>query len=230
MKVLKFGGTSIGTAENILRIKKIIESQKEQVIIVISALNGVTDQLIELCTHAAAKDKNFFRVYNEIEIKHLEAIKVLFEEPLLTEVQSRINSYLKELSNIINGIYLLNDITPKIQDKVLSFGEIMATHIVSKVIENAELVDVKGLIKTDSTFGNAAVNLPLSTRLIRSFFKNYKKTAVIPGFIASNDKGETTTLGRGGSDYTAALVTAALDIPRLEIWTHVDVFMTAVPT
>ena len=229
MKVLKFGGTSIGTAENILRIKKIIESQKEQVIIVISALNGVTDQLIELCTHAAAKDKNFFRVYNEIEIKHLEAIKVLFEEPLLTEVQSRINSYLKELSNIINGIYLLNDITPKIQDKVLSFGEIMATHIVSKVIENAEMVDVKGLIKTDSTFGNAAVNLPLSTRLIRSFFKNYKKTAVIPGFIASNDKGETTTLGRGGSDYTAALVTAALDIPRLEIWTHVDGFMTADP-
>jgi len=229
MKVLKFGGTSIGTAENIQRIQKIIESQKEQVIIVISALHGVTDQLIELCKHAAAKDMNFFRIYNEIEIKHLEAIKMLFEEPLLTEVQSRINSYLKELSNIINGIYLLNDITPKIQDKVLSFGELMASHIISKVIDNAEIVDVKGLIKTDSSFGHAVVNMPLSTRLIRSFFKNYKKTAVVPGFIASNDKGETTTLGRGGSDYTAALIAAALEAPRLEIWTDVDGFMTADP-
>ncbi|MBN1416265.1 MAG: bifunctional aspartate kinase/homoserine dehydrogenase I [Bacteroidales bacterium] len=229
MKVLKFGGTSIGTAENILRIKKIIENQKEPVIIVISALHGVTDQLIELCTHAAAKDKNFFRLYNEIEIKHLEAIKALFEEPMLTEVQSRINSYLKELSNIINGVYLLNDITPKIQDKVLSFGEIMASHIISKVIENGEMIDAKGLIRTNSNFGHATVNMPLSYRLIRSFFKNYKKTAVIPGFIASNDKGETTTLGRGGSDYTASLITAALDIPRMEIWTDVDGFMTADP-
>ena len=229
MKVLKFGGTSIGTAENILWIKKIIEKQQEQVIIVISALHGVTDQLIELCTHAAAKDKNFFRVYNEIEIKHLEVIKMLFEEPVLTEVQSRINSYLKELSNIINGIYLLNDITPKIQDKVLGFGEIMASFIISKVIENAEMADAKAMIKTDSSFGHAVVNIPLSTRLIRSFFKNYKKTAVIPGYIASNDKGETTTLGRGGSDYTAAILAAALDVPRLEIWTDVDGFMTADP-
>ncbi len=227
--MLKFGGTSIGTAENILRIKKIIEAQPEQLIVVISALHNVTDQLIELCTHAAAKDKNFFRVYNEIEIKHLEAIKLLFEEPLLTEVQSRINSYLKELSNIINGIYLLNDITPKIQDKVLSFGEIMASYLISKVIDNAEVVDAKGMIKTDSSFGHAVVNMPLSTRLIRSFFKNYKKTAVVPGFIASNDKGETTTLGRGGSDYTAAILAAALDAPRLEMWTDVDGFMTADP-
>ena len=149
MKVLKFGGTSIGTAENILRIKKIIESQKEQIIIIISALHGVTDQLLDLCTHAAAKDKNFFRLYNEIEIKHLDAVRTLFEEPLLTEVESRINSYLKELSNIINGIYLLNDITPKIQDKVLSFGEIMASQIISKVMDNAEMIDAKGLIRTD---------------------------------------------------------------------------------
>jgi aspartokinase/homoserine dehydrogenase 1 len=229
MKVLKFGGTSIGTAENILRIRKIIESQTEQVIIIISALHGVTDQLIELCTHAAAKDKNFFRLYNEIEIKHIDIIRTLIKEPLLTEAESHVNSYLKELSNIINGIYLLNDITPKIQDKVLSFGETMASYSISKIIENAEMIDAKGLIRTDSTFGHAIVNIPLSYRLIRSFFKNYKKTAIIPGFIASNDKGETTTLGRGGSDYTAALVAAALEIPKLEIWTDVDGFMTADP-
>jgi aspartokinase/homoserine dehydrogenase 1 len=229
MKVLKFGGSSIGSAENILRVKKIIESQNEQVVIVVSALQGVTDQLIELCTHAAAKDKNFFRVYNEIEIKYLEVIKALFEEPMQKEVLTQINAYLKELSSIINGIYLLNDITPKIQDKVLGFGEIMATFIVSKVLENAEMVDAKGLIRTDSAFGNATVNFTLSIRLIRSFFKNYKKIAVIPGFIASNDKGETTTLGRGGSDYTAAIISAALDVNRLEIWTDVDGFMTADP-
>ena len=229
MKVLKFGGTSIGSAENIIRIRKIIESEKEQVAVVISALQGITDKLIELCTLAAAKDKNFFRVYNEIEIKHLDVIQTLFEEPLQAEVMTRINAYLKELSNIINGIYLLNDITPKVKDKVLSFGEIMAAYIISRLIENSEFVDAKGLIRSDSSFGKAEVNFPLSLRLIRSFFKNYKKTAIIPGFIASNDKGETTTLGRGGSDYTAAIISAALEVSKLEIWTDVAGFMTADP-
>jgi aspartokinase/homoserine dehydrogenase 1 len=229
MKVLKFGGTSIGTPENIIRVKKIIESQTDQVIIVISAFDGITDKLISLCNYAAIKDNNFFRIYNEIEIKYLDVVNALFEEPLKAEVSSRINSYLKELSNIINGIYLLNDITPKIQAKVLSFGEIMASFIISRLIENSEMVDPKALIKTDSVYAHANVNFTLSSRLIKSFFKNYKKIAVVPGFIASNEKGEITTLGRGGSDYTAAIISAALEVNRLEIWTDVDGFMTADP-
>jgi len=229
MKVLKFGGSSIDSPENVARVKKIIESQTGQVIVVVSALRGITDELLELSKQAAARDKNFFRLYNEIEIRHNDLVNSVFELPLREEVLSHVNATLKDLISIINGVYLLNDLTPKIQDKILSFGEILSSYIISKVIENAELIDVKGLIKTDSLFGNAKVNFPLSDRLIRSQFKNYRKTGIVPGFIAGNERGETTTLGRGGSDYTAAIISAALEVERLEIWTDVDGFMTADP-
>jgi len=229
MKVLKFGGYSIDTAENILGVKKIIESQTEPVVIVVSAFHGITDKLLELSRLAASRDKNFFRIYSEIEIKHTDIVNSLFEEPLQTSVMSHINTYLKDLISIINGIYLLNDLTPKIQDRILSFGEIMSSCIISMVISNAEVVDAKALIKTDSKFGNARVNFPLTNRLIRAQFHNYKKTGVVPGFIGSGEHNETTTLGRGGSDYTAAIVSAALEVSRLEIWTNVDGFMTADP-
>ncbi|MBN2812896.1 MAG: bifunctional aspartate kinase/homoserine dehydrogenase I, partial [Bacteroidales bacterium] len=130
---------------------------------------------------------------------------------------------------IINGVYQLNDLTPKIQDKILSFGEIMSAHIVSKVIENAEVLDAKLLIKTDDHYGNAHVNFPLTNRLIRAQFNNYKKTGIVPGFIASSEHSQITTLGRGGSDYTAAIIAAALEVKQLEIWSNVDGFMTADP-
>jgi aspartokinase/homoserine dehydrogenase 1 len=229
MKVLKFGGSSIGSSENILRVKKIIEEQPGQVVVVVSAFYEITDQLLELAKLAASRDKYFFRLYNEIEIKHLEIINSLFEDPLQAEVKLQVNSILKELINIINGVYLLNDLTPKIQDKIMSFGEILSSYIISKIILNSELLDVKGLIKTDSNFGNAKINFPLTSRLIRAQFNNYKKTGIVPGFIASNDRNETTTLGRGGSDYTAAIISSALEVDRLEIWTDVDGFMTADP-
>jgi aspartokinase/homoserine dehydrogenase 1 len=229
MKVLKFGGSSIGSSENILRVKKIIEEQPVQVVVVVSAFHGITDQLLELAKHAASRDKYFFRLFNEIEIKHLDTVNNLFDEPLRTDVLLQVNSFLKELINIINGVYLLNDLTPKIQDKILSFGEVLSSYIISKIIANSELIDVKGLIKTDSNFGNAKVNIPLSSRLIRAQFNNYKKTGIVPGFIASNNRNEITTLGRGGSDYSAAVISAALEVEKLEIWTDVDGFMTADP-
>jgi len=229
MKVLKFGGYAIDSAENILRVKEIIESQSGPIVVVVSALHGITDQLLELSKQAASRNKNFFRLYNEIEIKHIGIITSLFEEPLQSEVMSHINTYLKDLIRIINGVYLLNDLTPKIQDKILSFGEIMSSYILSKYIHNAEVIDAKGMIKTDSNFGNARVNFSLSDRLIRAQFNNYKKTGIVPGFIGCSEHNETTTLGRGGSDYTAAIISAALDVTRLEIWTNVDGFMTADP-
>jgi bifunctional aspartokinase / homoserine dehydrogenase 1 len=229
MKILKFGGSSIDSPENILRVKKIIEFQSTQVIVVISAFHGITDMLLELSRLAAIRDKSYFRLYNEIESRHIDTVTRLFEGPLREEVLQHINNYLKELISIINGMYLLNDITPKVQDKILSFGEILSSRIISHIIRNAEIVDVKGLIKTDSHFGNARVNFPLSNRLIRSHFKNFKKIAIVPGFIASNEHNDTTTLGRGGSDYTAAILSAALEVERLEIWTDVDGFMTADP-
>jgi bifunctional aspartokinase / homoserine dehydrogenase 1 len=229
MKVLKFGGYAIDSAKNILRVKKIVESESGTPVVVVSAFHGITDKLLELSRLAAMRDKYFFRLYNEIEIKHTEIVTGLFEEPLRTGVLSHLNTYLKDLISIINGVYLLNDVTPKIQDKILSFGEIMSSYIISRVIGNAEMIDPKGLIKTDRTFGNARVNFALSDRLIRAQFKNYKKTGVIPGFIGSSEHNETTTLGRGGSDYTASIISAALGVERLEIWTNVDGFMTADP-
>ncbi len=229
MKVLKFGGYSIDTPENILRVKEIIDSQSESIIVVVSAFHGITDKLLELSNLAAARDRYFFRLYNEIEIKHMDMITRLFPEPRQTEVISHINTYLKDLISIINGVYLLNDLTPKTQDRILSFGEIMSSYIISKIIRNSEVIDVKGIIKTDNHFGNARVNFPLSNRLIRAQFNNFKKTGIVPGFIGSSDHNEITTLGRGGSDYTAAIISAALDVSKLEIWTNVDGFMTADP-
>lgn len=229
MKVLKFGGSTINSAENILRVKKIIESQQDQTIIVISALSGVTDQLLDLSKQAARREEDFFRIFNSIENKHLEIINTLFEKPLLNKVVSHVELLFKDLSSIINGVYLLNDLTPKIQDKILSFGEIISSYIISNVIPNAEQVDVRVLIKTNSDYGNAKVNFHLTDHLVRAYFKNYRKTGIVPGFIASSEANETTTIGRGGSDYTASIIAAALEADRLEIWTTVDGFMTADP-
>jgi bifunctional aspartokinase / homoserine dehydrogenase 1 len=229
MKVLKFGGYAIDTSENILRVKNIIESQTEPVVVVVSAFHGITDKLVDLSRLASSRDKNYYRVYNEIEKKHLDIINNLFEEPQRTIITATINAYLKDLVSIINGVYQLNDLTPKIQDKILSFGEVMSSYMMSKIISNAEVVDAKGLVKTDDHYGNAKVNFPLTNRLIRAQFNRYKKTGVVPGFIASSEHNVTTTLGRGGSDYTAAIISAALEVSTLEIYTDVDGFMTADP-
>jgi aspartokinase/homoserine dehydrogenase 1 len=229
MKVLKFGGYAIDSAENILKVKEIVDSQSEPVVVVVSAFHGITDKLIELSALAAERNRNFFRIHNEIEAKHTNIINALFEESKRTEVHNRINALNKDLISIINGVYQLNDLTPKIQDKILSFGEIMSSYIISKVLDNAEVIDAKGLIKTDDNYGNARVNFPLTNRLIRAQFNRYKKTGVVPGFIASSEHNNTTTLGRGGSDYTSAIISAALEVDRLEIWTNVDGFMTADP-
>ncbi len=229
MKVLKFGGYAIDTAENILKVKKIVESQTVPVVIVVSAFHGITDQLLELSKLASQRDKNYFRLHNDIEKKHTDIINALFEEPVRSEVSDRINTWLKDLISIINGVYQLNDLTPKIQDRILSFGEIMSSYIISRIIDNAEVVDAKGLIKTDDNYGKAHVNFPLTNRLIRAQFNHYKKTGIVPGFIASSEHNITTTMGRGGSDYTAAIISAALEVEMLEIWTNVDGFMTADP-
>lgn len=229
MKVLKFGGYAIDSAENILKVRDIIAAQKEPVVIVVSAFHGITDKLLDLSNAAAARDMNFFRLHTEIENKHTDIINTLFEEPLRDQVLSKISTWLKDLVSIINGVYQLNDLTPKIQDKILSFGEIMSSYIISRVIENAEVLDAKLLIKTDDHYGNAHVNFPLTNRLIRAQFNNYKKTGIVPGFIASSEHSHITTLGRGGSDYTAAIIAAALEVNQLEIWSNVDGFMTADP-
>ncbi len=229
MKVLKFGGSSVGSAENMLKVKKIIESQSDQIVVVVSAVQGITDKLNELAMLAADNDRNFFRIYNEIEKRHLDIINTLFRDPVKGKVLSQINSLFKELSDIVNGLFLVNDLTLKVKDRILSYGEQMSSLIISQLIDNSVLINIKNFIKTNSDFGNAKVNFTHTNRLLGYRFKTIKKTAVVPGFIASSDRNETTTLGRGGSDYTAAIIAAALNADRLEIWTDVDGFMTADP-
>jgi aspartokinase/homoserine dehydrogenase 1 len=229
MKVLKFGGSSVSSSENILKVKKIIESQKDQVVVVISAVQGITDKLEELAKLASNGNRNFFKTYNAIEIKHFELINSLFQEPAKKEVQYQVNELLKELSNIINGLFLVGDLTLKVKDRILSFGERLSSCIISRVIDNCVLINIKNFIKTNSDFGNAKVDFTHTNRLVRYRFKTIKNTAIVPGFIAHSDRNEITTLGRGGSDYTAAIIAAALDADQLEIWTDVDGFMTADP-
>ena len=229
MKVLKFGGSSVSSPENILRVKKIVESQKDQVVVVVSAVQGITDKLEELGRLAADGDRNFFKTYNSIEMKHFELINALFKDTDKKEVQSQINSLLKELSNIINGVSLIGDLTLKVNDRILSFGERLSSTILSRIIDNSVLIHIRNFIKTNNEFGNAKVDFTHTNRLVRYRFKTIKNTAIVPGFIAHSDRNEITTLGRGGSDYTAAIIAAALDADRLEIWTDVDGFMTADP-
>ncbi|HJX71661.1 MAG TPA: bifunctional aspartate kinase/homoserine dehydrogenase I [Bacteroidales bacterium] len=229
MKVIKFGGSSVSSPERIMNVKGIVESQDDPVIVVVSAFGDTTDKLLNLCHLASTKDHHFFKVYNEIEGMHLDFISALFKEKKAGEVLNKVNSLLKELSNIVNGIYLLGDITPKIQDKVVSFGELLSSLIISELIKDCELLDVRNLVKTNSDFSAAKVNFSVTNRQIKFRFKNFKKASIIPGFIASNERNETTTLGRGGSNYTASIFAAAMDAERLEIWTDVDGFMTADP-
>jgi aspartokinase/homoserine dehydrogenase 1 len=229
MKVLKFGGSSVSSAENMLKVKKIIESQADQIVVVVSAVQGITDKLQELAMLAADNDRNFFRIYNEIEKKHLDIINTLFQESVKSKVLSQVNSLFKELSDIVNGLFLVNDLTLKVKDRILSYGEQLSSLIINQLIDNSVLINIKNFIKTNSDFGNAKVNFTHTNRLLGYRFKTIKKTAIVPGFIASSDRNETTTLGRGGSDYTAAIIAAALNADRLEIWTDVDGFMTADP-
>jgi aspartokinase/homoserine dehydrogenase 1 len=229
MKVLKFGGSSVSSADNMLIVKKIVENQSDQVVVVVSAVQGITDKLQELAILAADNDRAFFRVYNEIEKKYLDIINSLFDEPATNKVLLQVNSLFKELRDIINGLFLVNDLTLKIKDRILSYGEQLSSLILSQLIDNCVLIDIKNFIKTNSDFGNAKVNFTHTNRLLGYRFKTIKKTAIVPGFIASSDRNEITTLGRGGSDYTAAIIAAALNANRLEIWTDVDGFMTADP-
>ncbi len=229
MKVLKFGGSSVGSTEIINVVKNIIQKQENPAVVVVSAFRGVTDQLINLSTMAASKDDAYTTELTQLRTRHLNTVNELVEESRKVETIDTVTHFLDELEDILRGLYLLNDITPKIYDYILSFGERLSAYIISQSIEGAINIDCRELIKTDSRFGNARVDFEKTNELIRQYFANVKGLVIAPGFIASNNKGETTTLGRGGSDYTASIFAAALNAEGLEIWTDVDGFMTADP-
>ncbi len=229
MKVLKFGGSSVGSPEVILEVKKIVENQQEQCVVVVSAFKGITDQLIRLSSLASQRDESYTMELTEIEKRHCDVIEKIVPQESKEVITVKIKNKINDLHDILHGVFLLKELSLKTQDYILSFGEQLSATIISEVIKNAEYIDSREIIKTDRNFSNAHVDFRTSIELIKKRFKGFDKTCVLPGFIASSESDETTTLGRGGSDYTAAIIAAALNVTQLEIWTDVSGFMTADP-
>ncbi len=227
MKVLKFGGTSVGSAGNIRQVKKIIEQQNNDIIVVVSALGGVTDLILKAARVAASGTGDFQPVLAEIKKRHTQVISDLFNgaAPMVYIAEE----LLDELEQILTGITLVGELTPKTLDRIAGIGERVSSHILAQFIPGAVRKDASELIQTDSHFGKAAVDFEITNRQIQKEFSGFTGIAVVPGFISKNARGEFTTLGRGGSDYTAAILSAALEVEALEIWTDVDGFMTADP-
>ena len=226
MKVLKFGGTSVGSAANIRRVKDIVLGQQDDVIVVVSAMGGVTDKILKAAGNAVSGTTDFHTELTEIRAKHDETLRELFDRT--DSVKNVVNDLLDELEQILTGITLVGELTAKTLDRIAGIGERVSSHIVAQFI-GAERLDSSTFIQTDSKFGKATVDFTITNQMIGDIFEGFKGIAVVPGFIARNTKGEFTTLGRGGSDYTAAIIAAALDVDMLEIWTDVNGFMTADP-
>ena len=227
MKVLKFGGTSVGSAENIKRVKEIVEKQTDDVIVVVSALGGVTDKIVRAAQLASTGTTNFQTELTAIKNKHTEVIQTLFNGS--GSIEYIVEELLDELEQILTGITLVGELTVKTLDRITGIGERISSHIVAQFISGAIRKDSAEFIQTDNNFGKATVDFVVTNQKIREEFAGFKGIAVVPGFISKNSKGEFTTLGRGGSDYTAAIIAAALEVESLEIWTDVDGFMTADP-
>lgn len=228
MRVLKFGGSSVGSPERIEKVKQIIAKKGDAVLVVVSALQGITDQLEAVSRMAAAKDQGYKNLLTEIRTRHTDTVTTLITSDTST-ILSTVESQLDELTDILEGVYLLNDLTPKVHDRIVSFGELLSSQIIAEYLKQAQFLDSREVIKTNSKYGNAKVDFDLTNKLIQSKIDANKGVYIVPGFVASNAEGITTTLGRGGSDYTAAIYASALDCEALEIWTDVDGFMTADP-
>ena len=226
MKVLKFGGTSVGNAENIKKVKAIVETQNDNVIVVVSALGGITDKIFIAARTAASGSGNYHEVLADIKKRHEETIQQLFNGS--GSIKYIVDELLFELDQILTGITLVGELTSKTLDRIAGIGERISSHIVAEFL-GARRFDSSDFIRTDSNFGKAAVDFNVTNKNLRNAFEGFSGIAVMPGFISKNAKGEFTTLGRGGSDYTAAIVAAALDAGILEIWTDVNGFMTADP-
>jgi len=227
MKVIKFGGTSVGSAENIKRIDEIVRSRQTDLIVVVSAVGGVTDLLLA-AANAGAKGNEINSYLEEIWSRHEKIMAGLFDVKTLGEVTVKMKNLFDELEKILQGIRLIGELTPKTLDKVMGFGERLSSLFIARYL-NAELIDSSAVIRTDNNHGRANVDFKFTYEQISQACSGLKRVAVAPGFISSAHDGTMTTLGRGGSDYTAALFAAALNAEKLEIWTDVDGFMTADP-
>ncbi|MCR5821175.1 MAG: bifunctional aspartate kinase/homoserine dehydrogenase I [Bacteroidaceae bacterium] len=231
MKVLKFGGTSVGSADSILNVKSIVEAQSEPVVVVVSALGGITDQLIRTSRLAVAGDIAYQMAYAEMAQRHHAMIDAVIPAGAERDSLIRVtDSMLEELRSIYQGVYLIRDLSPKTQAAIVSYGERLSSHIVSTLINDSHCFDSREFIKTEVKGGRSLLASDITIQLIRKTWQKLPKVSVVPGFISTDaNSGEVTNLGRGGSDYTASIIATALNASVLEIWTDVDGFMTADP-
>ena len=231
MKVMKFGGTSVGSVSSVLSVKKIVEAVNEDVIVVVSALGGITDKLIKTSRMAAAGDASYEKEMKEIVNRHIEMVYTVIPAGHEREILlDQVNELLSELKDIFQGIYLIHDLSPKTSAAIVSYGERLSSIIVAALIDGAKWFDSRTFIKTEKKHNKHILDSDLTTQLVREAFRELPKVSLVPGFISSDKQtGEVTNLGRGGSDYTASILAASLDADILEIWTDVDGFMTADP-
>ena len=239
MQVLKFGGSSVGSADAIAKVIAIVSERirKEPTIVVVSAMSGVTDQLLMLAQSASQGNEAYKTIIQHIEQKHLDAVRALLPIQQQSGTLSMVKQLLNELESNCEGLFMLRELSMRMQDKIISYGEILSSKIISAAFESKGIqqqwVDSRNLIKTDSKYFNAVVNKASTDSAIQQYFASTNNNSfdvyIAPGFIASDKEGNTTTLGRGGSDYTGAIYAAALKATALEIWTDVSGMMTADP-
>ena len=236
MQILKFGGTSVGSVESIRQVIQIIEQHRRdgnQIAVVFSAMGGVTNQLIEIGRMATSGETDYMELVRRIEDRHFAVVKALLPVKEQSKVFAHVRGIINELEDLLRGVSLIRELTLRTHDLITSFGERLSTAVITECVRStgipAQFLDARQLIKTDAQFGQAEVNYTLTNQLIQDYFAKNTDTQLITGFIGSTEKNETTTLGRGGSDYTASIVGAALNATVIDIWTDVDGMMTADP-
>ncbi|MFI3286009.1 MAG: bifunctional aspartate kinase/homoserine dehydrogenase I [Rikenellaceae bacterium] len=230
MRVLKFGGTSVGSVESLRNVQRIVNNSSEEMVVVVSAFGGVTDMLIATAKSAQEGGAQYIATFDKILERHATMIEGVVEPQFREELYERLRPLFEDLTNIFKGIDLIRDLSDKTMDTIVSYGERLSSTIISYILNDVTLIDSRELIKTRQQIGKHIVSFDETNTLIRERFLSHSRVSLLPGFIASDLKsGVVTTLGRGGSDYTAAILAAALDAEILEIWTDVDGFMSADP-
>ncbi len=235
MKVMKFGGTSVGSVKSILSLKKIVETEArtQPVVVVVSALDGITDKLIATSRMAKQGDERYREEFDAMVTRHHQMIDaIISDDKKRVDLFNNVDQLFDQLKSIYYGVYLIHDLSKKTEDTIVSYGERLSSHIVAAMVKNGVRMNSRDFIRTEKKQGKHVIDADLTTQLVKESFKelNDKTIYVVPGFIARDrDSHETTNLGRGGSDYTASIIAAVLNAEVLEIWTDVDGFMTADP-
>jgi len=236
MKILKFGGSSVGSSEKIINVINIISSvlrKDKKIVVILSAFQGITDELIKISELASIGNNKYQELFKDLDHRHILAAKDLISIKKQSNILANIKLSLNELEDVIHGVYLVKELSPRTLDFILSFGERLSAYIIANALSDkgipSEYLDSRKLVRTDNNFGNAKVDFEITTKQIKDYFKSHNQLQVITGFIGTTVNNETTTLGRGGSDYTAAIFGAALNASEIQIWTDVDGVMTADP-